>query len=154
MFLFVSPKYIEKKERKKKMKNLFDKWLKYFLCVVVVAEFLFEDFENEKKNVFSLYSFFPSSFIFAVFSSPRRPSPASFHHPPLRSSIFLIIFVVDGKTFNLKASLLHPSLCIRILHLNVIIFFSLLHSRERYWRYIIFSTFFFFFLSVLFLKVS
>lgn len=98
----------------------FDKWLKHFLCVVVVVVKIF--FERRKKIYFHFTRFF-----LHLLSSP----------PSLRSSIFLIIFVVDGKTFNLKASLLHPSLCIRILHLNVIIFLLLVRERS----YIIFSIF-------------
>jgi hypothetical protein len=133
LFSWQSKNFDERKESRARMEGKtrkpFDKRLKQFLCVALVdAESPRHGSgrrrEDEKHFHFarSSPSRSPCRFFLHLLSSSL---PSAALHP----SIFLIIFVVDGKTFNLKASLLHPSLCIRILRLNVIIF--LLSEYER-----------------------
>lgn len=113
----------------------FDEWLKQFLCRRRGKYFVEESKEKKKTETAEKKIIFTLLVSFLHLLSQLTPPPfrfSSLHHRSLRSSIFLIIFVVDGKTFNLKASLLHPSLCIRILHLNVIIFLLLGTRTERY----------------------
>lgn len=84
--------------------------------------------KKKKKKIKSrrekIYFHFTRFFSFIFYLLPPNP---------LRSSIFLIIFVVDGKTFNLKASLLHPSYVYGFFILTSLFFFSQHRSKISYY---------------------
>jgi hypothetical protein len=76
------------------------KFFSDFLLYSIAHTFIF------LRNVFYFISYF---FSFSSFHPLASHHSRSYIRSLLHNVFRLIIFVVDGKTFNLKASLLHPS---------------------------------------------